>query len=119
MGGLIWEKTDFQSLALKLTSHENDSELAKLLKPIKPDFFICSVISQSCYQTTSLLGSALPGCSQPAFSKELGQGHSMAGVAAGGAAAGIAVLALGQQGTHVTAWWHPQMLCAAWPITWD
>lgn len=43
----------------------------------------------------------------------------MAGVAAGGAAAGIAVLALGQHGTHVTAWWHPQMLCAAWPITWD
>lgn len=28
-------------------------------------------------------------------------------------------LPLGNQGTHVTAWWHLQMLCAALPITPD
>lgn len=50
--GLVWEKIDFRSLALKFMSRENDSEFVKLLKPIKPRLFICCVTSESCYQTT-------------------------------------------------------------------
>lgn len=39
--------------------------------------------------------------------------------AEGGDTAASAVLPLGNQGTHATAWWHPQMLSAALPITPD
>lgn len=104
------EKIDLQSPALKFTSCENDSEFVELLRAIKPRLFIYCVTSESCYQATfaidaALLGpplqSAMPERSQPAFGKELHQGplqgsDSPAGAAAGGEAAGIADLALGQ-----------------------
>lgn len=35
----------------------------------------------------------------------------------GGMLLALQSLPLGNQQTHVTAWWHPQMLCAALPIT--
>lgn len=66
----------------------------------------------------------MPEHSQPASANEPCQGHCMAVILQlhqlkEGTLLPGQSWPLGNQGTHVTAWWHPQMLCAALLITPD
>lgn len=56
--------------------------------------------------------------------KSCGRGHCMAPILwlerpQAGMLLALQSLPLANQGTHVTAWWHLQMLCAVLPITQD
>lgn len=125
--GLIWEKIDFQSLALKLTSHGNDLEFVELLKS---EQFLLALSHLS--PVTRLSLQPLPGCSAQPLTKCSAwalsaclcceRGHCTAAIlqlerSQEGMLLALQSLPLGNQGTHVTTWWHPQMPHAALTIT--
>lgn len=125
--GLVWEKIDFQSLVLKLTNHGNDSEFVKLLKAEQFSLalsHLSPVIRLILQPLTGCSVQPLTKCSSWALSACIccERGLCTAAIlqlerSQEGMLLALQSLPLGNQGTHVTTWWHPQMPHAALTIT--